>query len=126
MKICFISIMNGYPWGGSEELWARTAQFALGRGHRVAMVTFRWPETHPRIRDLQERGARSFWMDRSEYWLSPRLPLGRIKRAFERLVYPWGSVASWGPDLICVSQGSTFSHRSHRNLDRFVNDVGVP
>jgi len=126
MKICFVSDLKGWPWGGSEELWSRTARLALERGHRVALVTYRWPEIHPRIRDLQGRGARSFWMDQAEYWISYRLPLGRLKLAYERYVYPWGFIARWNPDLVCISQGSTFSQFECRSLVRFVTEVGVP
>ncbi len=124
MKICFVS--DGSPWGGSEELWSRTAELALERGHRVALVTYRWPDVHQRIRGLRERGARSFWMNRADYWLSDRLPLGRLKQNYERYIYPWGLVARWKPDLVCISQGTTFSHFECRPMVRFVTELRAP
>ena len=58
MKICFISTMYcNHPWGGSEELWSRTARLALERGHQIALVTHRWPEIPEKILDLVEGGA---------------------------------------------------------------------
>ncbi len=128
MKICFISTMAGEAWGGSEELWTRTARLALERGHRVALVTCRWPEIPPGIRDLQRRGARLFRVNRARHWLGPHLPLQRCKRAFQWFVSPWGILASWRPDLVCISHGTTFEYMKHWwnwPLVRFVSKVGA-
>lgn len=35
MKIAFISLMEGFPWGGSEELWSLAAMKALDKGQSV-------------------------------------------------------------------------------------------
>ena len=32
----------------------------------------------------------------------------RLGRAFERFVHPWPTLASWKPDVICVSESTTF------------------
>ena len=34
-KILFISIMEGDPWGGSEELWSEAAKALSARGVHV-------------------------------------------------------------------------------------------
>ena len=123
MKICFVSLIQGSPWGGVKSSGPARPGSRSSADHRVALVIYRWPEIHPTIRDLQERGARLLWMDRAAYWLRNRLPLGRLKLAFERFVYPWGLVASWNPDLVCVNQGSTFSQFVCRPLVRFLTEV---
>jgi hypothetical protein len=33
MRCLFISTMAGAPWGGSEELWVRSADYAIEKGH---------------------------------------------------------------------------------------------
>ena len=57
MKIAFVATQWQSHWAGSEELWWKTARHALESGHEVAVVNFRWPEPHPKIRELRDRGA---------------------------------------------------------------------
>jgi glycosyltransferase involved in cell wall biosynthesis len=56
-RIAFISTNLGDPWGGSEELWSRTALDLLGQGFRVSASVDKWSPPHPRIRNLIERGV---------------------------------------------------------------------
>lgn len=57
MRIAFITTC-GFPWGGCEQLWTRTAALALSEGHEVLISLFDWPEQHPVIRSLEAAGAR--------------------------------------------------------------------
>ncbi len=57
MRIAFITTC-GFPWGGCEQLWTRTAALALSEGHEVLISVFDWPEQHPVIRSLEAAGAR--------------------------------------------------------------------
>ena len=43
-------------------------------------------------------------------------------RAIPRL----GRVASWEPNVVCISQGTTFEMLSHWTITRFVNEYGGP
>lgn len=56
MRIAFITTC-GFPWGGCEQLWTRTAALALSEGHEVLISIFDWPEQHPVIRSLESSGA---------------------------------------------------------------------
>jgi glycosyltransferase involved in cell wall biosynthesis len=56
MRIAFITTC-GFPWGGCEQLWTRTAALALSEGHEVLIYIFDWPEQHPVIRSLEASGA---------------------------------------------------------------------
>jgi glycosyltransferase involved in cell wall biosynthesis len=56
-KIIFISTMGLVPWGGSEELWSRTALDLVTRGFPVAASVLDWSPVHARVRDLQARGV---------------------------------------------------------------------
>ena len=57
MRIAFITTC-GFPWGGCEQLWTRTAALALSEGHEVLISVFDWPEQHPVIRSPEGAGAR--------------------------------------------------------------------
>jgi L-malate glycosyltransferase len=118
MRICFISTGGGFPWGGSEELWSAAARAALGQGHRVAAVTYRWPDIPPRLRQLRACGARLFRRSRG--------PQHRPRRAFERFVYPWPALLAWGPDVVCISQGSTYEAAYSGIVGRFLRNCGAP
>jgi glycosyltransferase involved in cell wall biosynthesis len=55
-SIAFISTMNGYAWGGSEELWSRTALELVLEGWSVGASVCRWSPPHQRIVKLAEAG----------------------------------------------------------------------
>jgi glycosyltransferase involved in cell wall biosynthesis len=57
MRIAFITTC-GFPWGGCEQLWTRTAALALSEGHEILISIFDWPEQYPVIRALQASGAK--------------------------------------------------------------------
>jgi glycosyltransferase involved in cell wall biosynthesis len=118
MKIVFFSTMStraDTPWGGSEELWGRTARLALERGHQVAIVKYRWPEVPPKIRELQERGARLLQLVRPQTWQHGRSLRWRLRWKLERSRV-CGALASWKPDVVCYSQGGTFDMVSYSSF----------
>ena len=61
MKLGFISLMNGSPWGGSEQLWFEAAKFAKNRGDQVFSKTqdwVSWGRTTPKqITELKNIGV---------------------------------------------------------------------
>src|SRR5262249_13559717 len=62
MKVAFVSLMTGAPWGGSEELWAAAAREALARGIAVETHLPAWPTVPDRVAELAKRGAVvSYW-----------------------------------------------------------------
>ena len=126
MKVAFLSSMGGEGnWGGSEELWCRTARLALERGHQVAVVVYRRPEVPPRIRELQERGALLLRPSLPDRWPPARSLRWRLKWRSERFRV-WDALASWKPDVACVSHGSTFEMLPHWAFTRFVNGYSGP
>jgi glycosyltransferase involved in cell wall biosynthesis len=101
MRFAFISTMQGWPWGGSEELWSQAATQLKREGHDVrASVRYRQRlsdkftalakhgirlETHP---SYEARRARRVWNKLS---LSNRRGYARLER--------------FNPDLVVISQG---------------------
>ena len=49
--------MNGAPWGGSEELWYRTALYASTKGNKVACAFYNWEEKNEKIKTLEDAGC---------------------------------------------------------------------
>lgn len=117
MKIGFVSTMDGFPWGGSEELWAATARTALTRGHSVATSTLRWTSPAEAMVDLERRGAR----------VSFRRPVNsRLRRMVGRVRPPLDAIARFGADVVCVSQGGTYDCDDTPGLTRFLQATAVP
>ncbi|MFO1497502.1 MAG: glycosyltransferase family 4 protein [Verrucomicrobiota bacterium] len=98
--------MNGVAWGGSEELWSRTALHLRELGHDVQASLFAWPSRPDPVLRLERAGVRTSFR-----------PLNRnaLDRLLSRLFRRWypGSLdfreVRWlsraAPDLVIVSQG---------------------
>ncbi len=107
--------MNAFPWGGSEELWARTARHALDEGHQVLVSVLNWSEDQPAIRGLRERGALLHLRPRPRKGERKSLA-GRVRGRLPAWLAgprpappsPYEGIRAFGPDVLCVSQGGTF------------------
>jgi L-malate glycosyltransferase len=89
------------PWGGSEELWAATAQEARLRGHDVAVSTILADPLPRRIKELIEIGVVVHFRD-----YRPRR-LGRLRNLLRP--NPWTPFFQFDPDFVLLSQGSAYS-----------------
>jgi glycosyltransferase involved in cell wall biosynthesis len=56
-SVFFLSLMNGAAWGGSEELWFRTALWMSRHGYKVGVGCYDWPEKQARINELKKAGC---------------------------------------------------------------------
>ncbi|HEX8316439.1 MAG TPA: glycosyltransferase, partial [Flavisolibacter sp.] len=76
----FLSLMNGAAWGGSEELWHRTALDAAGKGYKIGCAFYHWKEKEPKIEALQKAGCQVYLLPNE----------GRRKNNLkERIHYKW-------------------------------------
>jgi glycosyltransferase involved in cell wall biosynthesis len=104
-RIIFVSTMTGDPWGGSEELWSRTALDLVAQGFPVSACVAEWSPLHPRVLELRARGVdlwvRPVWYSlRKHPWrrlMSRRN--GPAALAVERLI------AARRPALVVFSDG---------------------
>ena len=112
MKIAFVSTLAATPWGGCEELWAATAARALAAGHEVLLMTYQWPQRHPRIEALVQQGARVH--ERSTERVARR---SWLKTTFFN---PFRSLAAFAPDVTLINQAATYdiSYRGELNALR--------
>lgn len=77
-SIFFISLMNGAPWGGSEEIWYKTALYASQHGWKVGCAAYNWKEKNEKFKALENSGCLVY----------PIPNTGRKKRnLFERFQY---------------------------------------
>lgn len=100
MRIAFFTTMASQPWGGSEELWCRTAAVLLERGHEVAFNSLKWPSVAAPLQRLIDCGA--------EARFRMRLRLGRtLRQTLERLRLVRVRYIGWlkrtRPDLVVIS-----------------------
>lgn len=101
--------MRGARWGGSEELWAATAEQALRQGHQVLASVSRQVVAAPRVEALRRAGA----------VVHARRPTlyGRFDPLINRFTFPLRKVLAWRPDVALVSQGSALDWLRLGELD---------
>jgi glycosyltransferase involved in cell wall biosynthesis len=112
MKVAFISTMAGLPWGGSEELWSRTAMRFCGLGHEVECSVPKWSEPVPALENLAACGAKlRFRPRRRGVWrrLSERLVSRSGVEEIDAASMRW--LRAFEPDLVVISQGGPWEGR---------------
>lgn len=118
-KIAFITLMAGSPWGGSEYLWAITAEQALSEGHEVFISLYQWSASHPLIENLRKKGARIFPSPLPNEGVLLRVvkritnKINNHRTQYSKLNFlfqknPYKEIFDCEPDVICVSQGACF------------------
>jgi len=127
MKLVIISAMSGFPWGGSEELWFRTALYAAGKGDQVEVWHYDWKEhTSDKIQVLLNKGINVNLVDLQDRHKSVSL----LKRIFQKLklykekeLNPYERVWEIKPDVVLISQGDTFGLLENRALLHLVDSL---
>ena len=61
-SVFFISLMSGSSWGGSEELWYRTALQAAKAGWKVSCGVYYWPDKKEKLKELSDSGAVIYYL----------------------------------------------------------------
>jgi glycosyltransferase involved in cell wall biosynthesis len=104
-SIFFISLMNGLPWGGSEELWYRSALYAAQKGWNVGCAIYHWKEKEQKIQQLESAGCSIYWLPnegRSKASLSEKL---KYKLTQFRLLQFIKTLPVKEYDTVVVNQG---------------------
>ena len=114
MRIAFISLMGGAPWGGSEALWSKTAWLALAQGNQVFISIFQFDKIHPKLSDLQEKGAIVDFRNR----YNPALPFFRKLKSYVnnnllKSSSDFKKLWNFKPDVILINQGNNFDILVH-------------
>lgn len=56
-SVFFLSLMNSDAWGGSEEIWFRSALQLAQKGSRVGVCCFNWPGKENKLSQLKTAGC---------------------------------------------------------------------
>ena len=104
MNILFFSTVPE-PWGGSEELWGKTAVLLKSRGHRVAAIPFAKELNHPRQKELWREGVEfpPFPLKSLSLWTSAYRR--GLSLSLQRPLFSGLTLLGLKPDLAVISQG---------------------
>ncbi len=113
MRIAFVSLMGGVPWGGSELLWSETALKAIDQGHVCLFSSYAWDQKPQKLAVLEAAGAKSSYRNRydSRKKLVPNV-LSKIRQQFLGR-NDFRDVFRFNPDIILVNQGDNFDLAVH-------------
>jgi glycosyltransferase involved in cell wall biosynthesis len=105
-KYLFIMAQAGYPWGGSEPLWAEAAEHLAREGNEVRVTAKNWGQPVPQIERLRAAGCKIFHY---EYRVPPFISR-QIQKILPRPDYFLDHVrqVGKGADLVVISQGANF------------------
>ena len=114
MKIAFVSLMGGLPWGGSEALWHATATHALQQGDAVFVSVYDWGTPHEHIKKLHKKGAIIHYRKR---YNADAGTVEKIKRFVQNrkpaLNKDYQSIIDFKPGFVFISQGDSFDLAIH-------------
>ncbi len=121
MKIAFVSLMGGLPWGGSEALWHAVALHALEQKDEVYVSVYDWGNLHTKLQGLKDKGAiihqrKRFNPDAGMYDKIIRF-INKRQPVFDK---DYQSIIDFNPEMVLISQGDSFDlalhHRPLYNL----------
>jgi len=98
--------MSGSAWGGSEELWYKTAVHAAGKKWKLGCVVYHWPAKESKMQVLKNSGGTIYYLPnkgRSKRNLVERIQ-NKISKARTRQVLRSLPVDEY--DIVVVSQGA--------------------
>ena len=63
-SVLFISLLNSAAWGGSEEIWYKSALHLAGKNQKVGVCCFNWEGKEERLQQLQRAGCKLYQLPR--------------------------------------------------------------
>ena len=116
-----MSLMRGSLWGGSEELWSKTALRALAEGHTVETLTYGWDPVPSRMVALREAGVRTWFYQGESPVLLDRIAVKlRLKKKRSELIPVFEA------DVCVISNGSIWDFIRLRPVTDAVVASGTP
>jgi glycosyltransferase involved in cell wall biosynthesis len=102
VKFGFYSCMSGVPWGGSEELWYRTARRLQEQQHQVGVNFKWWPKAAFQLEELERHGASVWFRDRPlTFWENQKQRFSAIRGSTRTTSW----IEETSPDAVLVTLG---------------------
>lgn len=108
-SIAFVSTMISVPWGGSEDLWAQTAENLLKKEYRIYINVKQWSPPASKIKQLEQQGCyvthrpfythKPLWRKVADLFFPSRM---KFSSFYEPIKY----LNTITPDLVVICQGS--------------------
>ncbi len=119
MRFAFISTMQGWSWGGSEELWSQTATLLKKTGHDVQASIVNWPPLSPKVTAMRDLGI--------DIEFRPTFRSTRPERLWNKLSFrnsrSIARLKQFKPDVVVISQGD---HSGGFEWARICREAGIP
>ena len=130
MRLLIISTMNGFSWGGSEELWWQTASYARSQSYEVRVVVFENKPVHKKLIALQEQGIHIDFIGKQESIIPPlwKRVLSKLLNKEVSVTYKdrFSFIHEFHADLVLLSQGGTADITYYADLTRFFGNLQTP
>lgn len=127
MRIAFVSTLLN-PWGGSEELWSKTAELALSNGHQVLTIGFSQTFIPKHFEAIEARGGRIVWRA-NEILLKESSVFKKIIFRFKRF-FKSGAfedvLNKFSPDIILINQGGSYNAITDADLSDYLLKTSIP
>jgi glycosyltransferase involved in cell wall biosynthesis len=123
VKIGFYSCMTGMPWGGSEELWWRTARKLQIDGAEVCVNYKWWPETARQLIQLEDSGGHIWLRNRPQSFWARRIGQARTILGSSRNGCPRSWLQETRPDAVLVTLGF---HPDRIDVASACLEMGIP
>lgn len=123
MKVTFFSTMEGFPWGGSEELWYQTALLAIECKHEVQICVLEWESSNKKLKEIKIKGANLVYRPRISHSI-----ISRIKRKIKPSSIPGyiKELRDYAADYILISQGATFDFFHNELFYNYIQNSKKP
>ncbi|QXP80031.1 MULTISPECIES: glycosyltransferase [Winogradskyella] len=130
MKIGIISIMEGYPWGGSEELWYNMALQAVESNHEVLVSYKLWDELPENLKILQEKYGVEI-LTRNNRTIYPSVwqrGLGKLmnKASENKRINNFEDIIDRNPDILFINEGAFTSILHFPDLYNLLLQNSIP
>ncbi len=127
-RIGFVSLMSGFPWGGSEVLWAKTAS-KLSEEMQLVVSVYDWSKEISLIRQLKESKSVRVIFRSKRFFSMLRILRSAFRKVFGIRRYFWNSYAflrRQNFDLVVINMGSTYDFLEHVDLTHTLYSTKLP
>lgn len=129
-KLLIISTMNGFSWGGSEELWYEAAMHAHINGYAVEVVVFENLPVHQKLLTLQQQGITVHYIRKQEVVIPSlwKRLLRKLQNKPFTVTYTnrFAFVHSIKADYLVLNQGGTADITYYQDLLQLFEKIQTP